>query len=102
MTAETDTSGVPVGLGSGWTKYDLDPQALAWARAKIQREIDKARNWQKQKESAGEDASTWRRYANLLDMHFIGGEGCVIAAFDARRPEFAHMLAASRPVKAGD
>jgi len=64
---------------------DCDQEAVDWARAAVQREIDQLRQWQEQ-DSA--DADQWRKFANLLEMKFIGGEGCVIAAFDERRPTF--------------
>lgn len=76
------------------TDYDRDPEALAWARAKVQREIDKLRDFERQCTDRGdaEKAAQWRKMRNLLAMRFIGGTGCVIAAFDERRPAFAVLL----------
>lgn len=73
--------------------YNRDPDALAWARTKIQREIDKFRDWERCDEDAGntERAKTWRMMRNILDRQFIGGTGCVIAAFDERLPAYARM-----------
>lgn len=69
--------------------FDRDPEALAWARAKVQRDIDRYRRFESAARSEGrtEQASLWRKMANLLNMDFIGGEGCSIAAFDERRPQ---------------
>lgn len=68
--------------------YDRDPEALAWARAIVQRDIDRFRRFESKARSEGRDeqASFWRKIANFLNMDFIGGEGCKIAAFDERRP----------------
>lgn len=68
--------------------YDRDPGALAWARAKIQRDIDRFRKFEAEARGRQDEAlaSQWRKFANFLQMDFIGGEGCVIAAFDERRP----------------
>jgi hypothetical protein len=76
------------------TDYDRDPEALAWARAKVQHEIDRCRGFHQSALAAGksEQAESWRRYANRMERSFIGGEGCTIAAFDARRPQFADAI----------
>lgn len=68
--------------------YDRDPEALAWARAKIQRDIDRFRGFANRASRRGDhDRSVqWHKFANFLQMDFIGGEGCKIAAFDERRP----------------
>jgi hypothetical protein len=70
------------------SKYDTDPEALAWARAYVQRDITRFRAFEAAAAGGGnpELASQWRKFANLLAMDFIGGEGCKIAAFDERRP----------------
>ncbi len=68
--------------------YDRDPAALAWAREKVQREINRFRMFEEAAKERGERerASLWRKFAAFLVMEFIGGEGCNIAAFDERRP----------------
>jgi hypothetical protein len=68
--------------------YDRDPEALAWARAKVQCDIDRFRRFEQQARERGNPdlATQWRKFANFLQMDFIGGEGCSIAAFDERRP----------------
>lgn len=82
------------------TDYDRDPDALAWARTKIQREVDRLRDWERTAKDRGdgERAMQWRKMANLLNMRFIGGTGCVIAAFDERKPAYARMLDNAQPI----
>lgn len=74
--------------------FDRDPEALAWARAKIQREVNKLRGWEKTAAERGDDEQSmrWRRMANLLQREFLGTGNCVIAAFDERLPEYKAML----------
>jgi len=69
-------------------RFDSDPDALAWARAYVQRRIIQFRQFEAKARDRGDEemASRWRRHANLLQMDFIGGTGCVIAAFDERKP----------------
>lgn len=76
------------------SRYDADPEALAWARAKIQAEIDRAEKFVEQATADGATASAdfWRRHALHLQRSFIGGEGCVIASFDERRPAFTQPV----------
>jgi hypothetical protein len=78
-------------------RFNSDPDALAWARAAIQREVDRLREWQQQCIDKGETerAQQWKKMANLLEIRFIGGKNCVIAAFDHRKPAFAAMFAAA-------
>ncbi len=69
------------------SRYDRDPDALAWARAKV---TDLESRWRKFAESAAEaghddQADMWRYLANGVRNELIGGDGCVIAAFDERR-----------------
>ncbi|MFI8254109.1 hypothetical protein [Streptomyces filamentosus] len=73
--------------------YDRDPAAIAWARAKIQDEIDRCRRFHTSATEAGqlEQADTWRRLANRMERTFMGGSGCVLAYFDERLP--AHRQA---------
>lgn len=70
-------------------RFDRDPAALAWARAKVQREVDKLSGWQTIDAAGGEPerSEQWRRHVNHLKRTFIGGDGCVIAAFDERLPQ---------------
>ena len=75
-------------------EFDRNPETIAWARAKIQRELDKLRGWEKTAVERGNEAQSaqWRKMANLLQMRFLGTGNCVIAAFDERLPEYKAML----------
>lgn len=76
------------------SRFDDDPDALAWARAKIQHVIDRATRFEQQARGNGlpDTAETWRRTASYLRLSFIGGEGCVIASFDHRLPELRRLM----------
>lgn len=67
--------------------FDRDPEAIAWARAKIQHSIDKAGRFSREADT--EEARTkWRWIAGFMHRELIGSsEGCVITAFDERLPE---------------
>lgn len=76
--------------------YDNDPEALAWARAYVERVAALMDEWEKYAAEKGTtDPKQWRRFACLLRDRFIGGSGCVIAAFDERKPEFNARIAAA-------
>lgn len=79
---------------SGYSRFDRDPEAVAWARAKVQRRVDKYRGFEAKTRERGEQdkADFWRRLANMLEMELLGGKTCVIAAFDERLPEMAALL----------
>lgn len=79
---------------AGSARFEADPEALAWARGYVERLVTKYRGFEATARSEGrtEMASQWRKFANLLRMELIGGEGCVITPFDERRPQFAALL----------
>jgi hypothetical protein len=81
------------------SRYDRDPDALAWARAKVQAEIDRCRKFAEQADAAHdtEQFELWRRLANRMQRVFIGGDGCVHAAFDERLPELAKSIDTALP-----
>lgn len=81
------------------SRYDADPEALAWARTKIQGEIDRCRKFAEQADAARdtEQFELWRRLANRMQRVFIGGEGCVHAAFDERLPALAKAIDSTIP-----
>lgn len=69
------------------SRYDSDPDALAWARERVQHYIDRCETWAA---AGGPHAEESEKFAALMHMWFIGsGDGCVLTAFDARRPELA-------------
>lgn len=84
---------------TGHFRYDQDPEALAWARAKVQAEIDRAEKFVAQATAQGatEGAEFWRRHALHLHRAFIGGEGCVFGRFDERLPRFARAVDKALP-----
>lgn len=79
-------------------RLDSDPEALAWARAKVQNRIDHYRKFERQAtEQGSSDPKQWRLIAWSLERDFIGGEGCVVAAFDERLPKFVEVLSQENP-----
>jgi hypothetical protein len=85
------------------SRYDSDPEALAWAREKIQRRIEHYRKFERQAAERGtSDPDSWRRIAWAMERDFIGGEGCVIAAFDERLPDLVKLLDESQPAQPED
>lgn len=79
--------------------YDYDPEALAWARTKVQDEINRCRRFAEQADAAHntEQFEMWRRLANRMQRQFIGGEGCVMGYFDERLPALARAVDRSIP-----
>ena len=79
--------------------FDRDPEALAWARAKLQHHIDKLAGWEAQAAGQGKQEQTehCRWMKTYLLRSFIGGHGCVIAAFDERLPAHLEMLDRATP-----
>lgn len=76
-----------------FSKYDSDPEALEWARGKVQHVIDKMERFERQAAERGDsDPRQWRKIANILRMELVGGKGCVIAPFDWRLPDFVAAL----------
>ena len=75
------------------SRFDHDPDAVAWARAKVTRLRDKYRGFEQSARAAGkaEQSEMWRRLANMIDMQMIGGKTCSIAAFDERLPAMAAL-----------
>jgi hypothetical protein len=75
-------------------RFDADPDAIEWARGKILRVIDQAEQFEKhaQDNSDMRTAARWRITAAFMRTRLIGGEGCVIAYFDARLPQWVKAL----------
>lgn len=70
------------------TRFDRNPDALAWARGHVERVAAKYEAFEAQARERGdeEQALQWHKYVSLLHREFIGGSGCVITAFDERCP----------------
>lgn len=81
------------------SRYDRDPEALAWARAKVQDEIDRCRRFAESARAAGQDdqAEMWRRLATRMQHVFIGGDGCVHGYFDERLPALYRAVDSALP-----
>ncbi|MDH5134051.1 MULTISPECIES: hypothetical protein [unclassified Microbacterium] len=82
------------------SKFDIDPEALAWARGKAERLVDRLIALEKQAAQAGnpDDAKQWRVAARVVTKYLIGQSGCVIAAFDDRLPGVVSARPASGEV----
>lgn len=75
------------------SRFDTDPEAIAWAREKIQRAVQQAEQFEKHNRETGspEWAERWRITAQFMQRKLLGGKGCVIAAFDERLPEITRQ-----------
>ncbi len=82
-----------LGVPRGQCPYDRDPQALAWARAHVQRIIDFYRSdWHKRRQQFTSPVVRAMRLYLMEGGH--GEDGVpVIAAFDARKPRLSRELA---------
>ena len=56
------------------TNYDADPAAIAWARAKLQRSVDRLRDFERQaiEKGAPERVERWRRTAKWIEWQILG------------------------------
>lgn len=81
------------------TKPELTEDVVAWAREEAQRAVDKLRAFQKLAEDEGDMARArgLRTAARTVEWMLIGGTGCVIAAFDERRPALEPLLRSVTP-----
>lgn len=71
------------------SRYDQDPEAIAWARAKVQAEIDRAEEFAADATAAAhlETARNWRIIARHLRRTLLGDtRSCVMGRFDERLP----------------
>lgn len=68
------------------SRFDRDPDALAWARSKVADAVARFREYAESADTAGkpEEAELWRQMANGM-RHALIGDGTAIAAFDERR-----------------
>jgi hypothetical protein len=76
------------------SRFDRDPDAVAWARAKVEKVRDQFREFEGRCAQKGDydSAAMWRKMANMLELKLIGGKTCVITAFDERLPAWADSL----------
>ena len=72
------------------SRFDHDPDALAWARAKVQQYIGYLADFERQATDMGDPnaAHAFRVVQAHMARQLTGCEGCTIAAFDERLPEW--------------
>lgn len=76
-----------------FSRFDRDPEALAWARTKVQAYIDQLAEWEEQaKEREAGAKATGIAVSRLLAQRRLLGGGCVIGAFDERMPDYAKTI----------
>lgn len=75
--------------------YEPDQAAVEWAAHALERQLARLESvaaHAEQKLHEPERATGLRQAARILRQGLIGGEGCVITAFDARRPKIMQAL----------
>jgi hypothetical protein len=80
--------------------YDQDPEAIAWARTKVQAEIDRADKFATQAAAAAnpDAAERWAFTARYLRRTLLGDTGsCVMGRFDERLPELHRNTSTTQP-----
>lgn len=75
-------------------KYGRDPEALAWARERVEKQLAFVERMAAHLAEKGETAKAegYRGAAWRMRSMLIGGDGCVVGAFDERLPEFLAAL----------
>jgi hypothetical protein len=100
----THADPVPNPTARHTARYDTDPDALAWARTRVQHQLDRlaafeARAAETGKTELAAGLSMARRSTQQL---LLGGEGCVVGAFDERRPVMFAAATPATPSRATD
>jgi hypothetical protein len=69
-------------------RFDRDPDALAWARAKVQATVRRYQAFADRASASGdtEIAAQWRHAAGMMQRDLVGGHR-EIAEFDERLPQ---------------
>lgn len=69
-------------------RYDTDPAALAWARARVRHQLDRLAAFEEHATQTGrtDQARGLRVARRSTEQLLLGGRGCVVGAFDERRP----------------
>ena len=77
-----------------FSRFDRDPEALAWARAKVQAYIDRLADFEEQARAKKDPATEMGCGISrlLAERHFLGDGGCVIGVFDERMPDYAKTI----------
>lgn len=86
-------------MSANFSHYDEDPEALAWARTKVQAYIDQLADFENQAKAKDDPrAATGCAVSRLLaERHFLGDGGCTIGAFDERLPEWTKRINSALP-----
>jgi hypothetical protein len=80
-------------------RYVPDQAAVDWARAAVERvlaRMEEHHAWQEANRPLAQ-AQGYQMAMRWLRRELIGGQGCVIAAFDQRRPEVEKAMEHGRP-----
>jgi hypothetical protein len=80
------------------SRFDSDPEALAWARGHVEALESRYRKFAEHVAAKGDkhNAERFTKFADRLRTELIGGRGCVITPFDERR----HLIPpAGRPFR---
>lgn len=77
-----------------FSRFDRDPEALAWARAKVQAYIDRLADFEEQANAKKDPATAMGCGISriLAERHFLGDGGCTIGVFDQRMPDYAKTI----------
>ncbi|MDT0462935.1 hypothetical protein [Streptomyces gibsoniae] len=78
-------------------RYDHDPDALAWARAKIRRSVDRAERAAGNGSLSAEEREEWRRIASYVRGELLTRDDVAHAAFDERLPAFLGAIPVRHP-----
>jgi hypothetical protein len=77
-----------------FSRFDTDPEAIAWAREKVQGVIMQAELFEKQANDARQlkVAQRWHLVASFMRRTLLGGHGCAITPFDERLPAWVEKI----------
>ncbi|MFF7187715.1 hypothetical protein ACFZAR_21265 [Streptomyces sp. NPDC008222] len=87
---------------SSLDRYDHDPDALAWARAKVRRSVDRAERAAQDRALSAGEREEWRRIASYVRRELLTRDDVVHAAFDERLPAFHGAVPARNPERDED
>lgn len=71
-------------------RFDRDPEALAWARDRVRRYLDRLADFERQAEAKGDPITEYGcAVARVMaERHFLGDGACTLGTFDERMPQF--------------
>ena len=87
---------------SDLARFDSDPEALAWARLKVQKAVSKAMRASRASRRAGDErrSAQWRFVGVFIDRELLTGDDKGLVAFDTRLPDYVARMAARRALEA--